>query len=1624
MKNESFKKTGSRVTALLLAVLLMVQALPVVSASGAGVPDTGSVTVEPAGKGKVLPEYIFSDGWNAEYDVLYHLADEKYTYSGQEVSFPDEATVKVGETSYPIKNAVTSVSAVMENGKPVVTFQNLKTPVGGISGEWNSNFAGTFAIHGKVNGQPITPADVNSISNVKLIVEADVSGSYTFTDGRIYEAANEYSGGHDFGNGVVTSREFGYLPEVTVTVEVPSTPPTPPEPSTPPAPPEPSTPPTPPEPSTPPAPPVPDAPFTAKIGDRTLDVAEITNSADSCSATHTYEIKVPDTQKDQQVAIDGLKDYTYRAVAGDNACDGNLEAWSGSAAVNEFGYHFHADQGYNPDYQDIHIVFSLFHEEAPKAPIQATLGQQELQIDVIPPETEYGPTGLVIHVPSPFAKSVTLHGVKGWMYLEKNITTGQLFTIETNDWDTEVLGAGEFFMLYNWLDGYRVTFQVADAAEANILLNAQMNGEFLLPPETNGQIAPGLAKTLGYAYGKDITETDVTALDALVKMHQIKYPGEDVKQYLALNEQGFITKVFGAETGAVGFMVNGTMPNTAIHATVLSEGDTVDFFNYQDTANWSDKVVWLEQNGQKHTQFKAAVGVPLTLTVKSADYSGKVTPVSGVQLATVDADGKITPMEGVTDRNGTISVTFPQADSYTVTVISSNETKVVMPVAHITVSGDVVILSVEARAAGQGDFLPATVIPLAPDASQTVKDLLDTAARQFNLDVVYTENGGLQSINGLSSSEGGWRYFVNGETATESISERKAVAGDVIRIRFAVTAAADELDAPLFQYLEKLVAEAKNLLRFAYTQESKQTLQAAVNAADAVLSDPANNSFEDDKELLLSQHISAINEGIAQLVPEETAKDPSIPDDFQNDLWLQYDYKEMNVGETASIYPRRVPQIISDPIQNIVTRPVFRFEIVKGDSITLSENATREKTQVTAVKDGVSIVKVTYDAEGEFGACSPINEAYAVFNVGSTGTLQISTSLSQIRSYDTVYYTGTDTVAYPFTVSAPGAAKVEVTCNDLPVAANTDGTYTANLENRSNVLGISATDAQGNITRYYRVVDARKIQVIVDNKTSPGQPFKINDTARVSFRGITMPVYKLATIYNPCFGAENPVTHVTYQNEQLGELTGYCDQYNIAAKNSFEITFTEAGDYHFTDGRVFCAWWGDDLGSDKNKEGSGKPGFGAPIVQDIFSWMPDFTIHVANEFSDNVPVTGIQLNRAELTLSEGESFQLTATVQPDNATNRNFVWSCDDPTGFFLTLDKNTGKITAKNACTPEQPMVTVTATTEDGAKAASCKVVVKAVPHNITVENGTANPSSAARKTVVTIRANQAPAGKQFDHWEVIRGTIYLTNSNQAETRFVMPDTDVALKAVYTTVKTPNRDPGGESHSFSDKSEKYTRQESNMVDAEIVDGMVSAEALAKIQGKDKNLRMTGKLEDGREFTWIINGMDIQKAVPLKFGMSRNGRFEEDIHKLAEEYEIFRFMEEGSFPGPMLVEMPTDLEDGSYLLMRYNDAERCAEKVSKVEVTDGFFSFIADKSGEYFLTKRASSKTVTELETQADAPEDTTAPTTVTTPTAENSTAPQKSIAPTVILVSVIVIGAVCGGVWLGVRYRKEKKHD
>lgn len=86
----------------------------------------------------------------------------------------------------------------------------------------------------------------------------------------------------------------------------------------------------------------------------------------------------------------------------------------------------------------------------------------------------------------------------------------------------------------------------------------------------------------------------------------------------------------------------------------------------------------------------------------------------------------------------------------------------------------------------------------------------------------------------------------------------------------------------------------------------------------------------------------------------------------------------------------------------------------------------------------------------------------------------------------------------------------------------------------------------------------------------------------------------------------------------------------------------------------------------------------------------------------NVAVTGVTLDKSEVSITVGKTATLIATITPSNATNKNVSWTSNAE--GVATVEN--GVVTAV-----AEGSATITVTTEDGNYSASCKVTVSAAP-------------------------------------------------------------------------------------------------------------------------------------------------------------------------------------------------------------------------------------------------------------------------------------------------------------------------
>ena len=120
----------------------------------------------------------------------------------------------------------------------------------------------------------------------------------------------------------------------------------------------------------------------------------------------------------------------------------------------------------------------------------------------------------------------------------------------------------------------------------------------------------------------------------------------------------------------------------------------------------------------------------------------------------------------------------------------------------------------------------------------------------------------------------------------------------------------------------------------------------------------------------------------------------------------------------------------------------------------------------------------------------------------------------------------------------------------------------------------------------------------------------------------------------------------------------------------------------------------------------------------------------------NIPVTGVTLDKSSGNITVGDTLTLTATVSPDNATNKTIVWNSNNPIAASVANGVVTGN---------EAGSATITVMTQDGRFTATCNVTVTDTSTNISVISVTLNKTSSTvnlattEKLTATVSPNNA---------------------------------------------------------------------------------------------------------------------------------------------------------------------------------------------------------------------------------------------------------------------------------------------
>ena len=307
----------------------------------------------------------------------------------------------------------------------------------------------------------------------------------------------------------------------------------------------------------------------------------------------------------------------------------------------------------------------------------------------------------------------------------------------------------------------------------------------------------------------------------------------------------------------------------------------------------------------------------------------------------------------------------------------------------------------------------------------------------------------------------------------------------------------------------------------------------------------------------------------------------------------------MSVGESRTLKAYRAWEIIKISYQNFILTPDFTYTILSGeDVVSLAEKdslstADGDWVTLTAVKEGVAVIEVTYDAlevtggsyDGIYGASDPARSGIVIVQVGGSNDTSVDFGIDCFTSigtpgssnisydpnnkkawdaeFDTLYFTGSSGELQLSPSASSAITEVAVSHDkgtSWSVLTGENGSYTASIVPGNNILRIKTTSGTA-----YQVVRGDQITVTiqeVDGSSDGDGIVEAGETVRVSLIGLHSPIPKMAGNYNPGFGSNSDGYsghHLNYTANGVA-VYGIGAQYNfITTANYVDIVMPEDG---------------------------------------------------------------------------------------------------------------------------------------------------------------------------------------------------------------------------------------------------------------------------------------------------------------------------------------------------------------------------------------------------------------------------------------------------------------------------------
>ena len=257
-----------------------------------------------------------------------------------------------------------------------------------------------------------------------------------------------------------------------------------------------------------------------------------------------------------------------------------------------------------------------------------------------------------------------------------------------------------------------------------------------------------------------------------------------------------------------------------------------------------------------------------------------------------------------------------------------------------------------------------------------------------------------------------------------------------------------------------------------------------------------------------------------------------------------------------------------------------------------------------------------------------------------------------------------------------------------------------------------------------------------------------------------------------------------------------------------------------------------------------------------------------------VAATGVTVNTTALKINVGESRQVSATVAPANAADKNVTWSSDNTAvakvtsdGVVYAIAEGTANVTAKTANGKTATIaVTVSTVKADSVKLSASKVTLTSIGASKTVK-ATVNPTNTTDKTVTWSSSNKKVATVDKNGKIVAKGngkatiTVKTANGKKATVKVTVKQATkkVVLKVgkkvvtgkTYTlkegkkaTVKATVTDAKGKKVTSGNQKIKWTTSNKKVA---------TISKSGKITAKKAGIvKITAKTADGKKVTFKV----------------------------------------------------------------------------------------------------------------------------------------------------------------------------